>query len=77
MHLYFFHLHRCGKVILDREGTSLASIDEARRFAKLEARELIIRILATEEPVPFDDGIEVADEQGAVLHRATFEEALK
>jgi hypothetical protein len=76
MYLFFFHLRRSGKVIHDPDGTLLASIDEARRYAKLEAREVIVTILQTEEPVPLDDGIDVADEHGAILHTITFKEAL-
>jgi hypothetical protein len=76
MQVYFFHLRRRGKLILDPDGTSLASSDEARRVAVLEARELIVTILKTEGRVPLEDGIDIADEHGAVLDTVTFKEAL-
>jgi hypothetical protein len=73
---YFFHLSRRGQVILDPEGTELADVGEARREALLNARDLIIRILVTDEPVPLDDYFHVADKLGSVLHTVTLKEAL-
>jgi hypothetical protein len=76
MPLYFFHVRRRGMVIPDWEGTRVASIDEARVIAISDARALIIEHLKTDAPVPLDDGIDIADEHGAVLHTVTFKEAL-
>jgi hypothetical protein len=73
---YFFHVHRAGQVILDPEGTPLASVEEARQEARLVARELIIHRLKTDQPVSLEDSVDVADEHGAVLHTVTFKEAL-
>jgi hypothetical protein len=75
--MYFFHLRRNGETILDPDGTVLASHDEAYRAAVLEARELIVRILSSDDSVPFDDGIEIADENGLVVHTVTFEAAMR
>jgi len=73
---YFFHLSRRGRIILDPEGTELADIAHARREARLNARDMLIRILKTDEPVPLDDNVHVADEHGSVLHTITLREAL-
>jgi hypothetical protein len=76
MFQYFFHLRRSGTVILDPEGRKLAGIDEARREAVLDARELIIGLLRADKPVPMNDSIDVGDECGDVLYTVTFAEAL-
>jgi hypothetical protein len=75
--MYYFHLRRNGKVLLDPDGTMFASPDEACRAGVFEAREVIIRILKTADAVPFNDGIEIADENGIVFHTVTFEDAMR
>jgi hypothetical protein len=52
------------------------SIDAARHAAVLDARELIIRILMTEEPLSLTDSIDIADENSVVLDTVTFRDAL-
>ena len=76
MPLYFFNLRRTGRVVPDAEGVSFAGIDEAVREAFLDARALISDRLRTDEPVPLDDTIDIADEHGVVLFSITFEQAL-
>jgi hypothetical protein len=76
MPIYFFHLRRGGWVIPDLEGTPLVSIDAARHAGVLDARELIIRILMTEEPLSLTDSIDIADENSVVLDTVTFRDAL-
>jgi hypothetical protein len=74
---YFFHSERRGQVVADLEGTELADLDEARHEAFLNARDLLILILKTAQPVPLDDRVHVVDEQGAVLYTVTLREALR
>jgi hypothetical protein len=73
---YFFYLSRNGQVIPDPEGTELADLSEARSEAFLNARDLIIQILRSDEPLPLDDNVQVVDEHGSLLHTVTFKEAL-
>jgi hypothetical protein len=73
---YFFHLCLDGRVIFDNEGVRLTGLDDARREATREAPVLIIEILRTDRPLPVNDSIQIANEQGVVLHTVTFEQAL-
>ena len=73
---YFFHFERAGKVITDPEGTELGDVAEARHEAFLNARDLIIRILKTEEPVPLDDNVHVTDGHGTIICTVMLREAL-
>jgi hypothetical protein len=77
MPIYFFHLRRSGKTILDPDGTLLASPEEAHRAAVLDARDLIIAVLNTEDAVPLADGIEIADESGVIMRTVSFKDALR
>jgi hypothetical protein len=76
MALYFFHLHKAGQIITDPEGTHLPTIGEACQEALFAARELIINRLRNNKSVSMDDYIAVADENGTVLHKLTFRDAL-
>ena len=73
---YFFYLERMGQVVADLEGTELLYIDAARHEAFLNARDVLIRILKTEQPAPLCDKVCVVDEGGTVLHTVTLRDAL-
>jgi hypothetical protein len=73
---YYFHLMRNGKTLFDHEGTELSDVAEAQREAFLTARDLLIRILKTDEPVPLEDGVRVVQDPGVEVHAVTLKEAL-
>jgi hypothetical protein len=76
MPVYFFHINKSEEMIIDPEGTEISNAEEARKEAFLVARESIITVLQTNQPVRLDDSVQVVNERGDLLHLLTFEEAL-
>lgn len=75
MALYYFHLHECGTVIPDPEGTDLPSVDAARARAVREARQVMSSEII-EGRLCLGCFFLVADEAGNEAFRLDFRDAV-
>ena len=75
MSRYFFHLHECGSVTLDDEGSELADLAEVRHFGLRGARGLLAAQVS-EGHLYLDGRIQVVDDGGAEVMSLPFAEAV-
>jgi hypothetical protein len=75
MPCFYFDLHNDVDV-LDAEGKELSGLEEARKIALCEAREMI-GASVQQGRVDLNHFIQVRDESGAVVHRLRFGEAIE
>jgi hypothetical protein len=72
----FFHLHECGEVIFDEEGTEVGSLAEARARALRGARSIMSSEVAAGK-LCLSCHISVEDAQGTILFNVPFRDALE
>ena len=73
---FFFHLYGHDGLSIDHEGRDLTGVDRAGPIAMKEAR-AIIAAEVLQGVVHLDTRIEVADANGAIVHRLPFAEAIE
>ncbi len=72
---YFFHLHECGSVTIDDEGSEHTSLPDAHQEALKAARDVMCGELAAGK-LCLSCRIEVQDEGGASVMTVPFKEAV-
>lgn len=72
---YYFHLHECGRIIHDDEGSELPTLDAARDRAVREARAIMSAEVA-QGRLCLGCNIEVLDVRGRLAANIPFKEAL-
>jgi hypothetical protein len=72
---FYFDLHN-DEDVLDREGKELSGLDEARKVAVAEAREMICASVENGK-IDLNHFIEVRDEAGKTVHRLHFGQAVR
>jgi hypothetical protein len=65
MQRYYFHIRQGGTLTQDLEGSQLANLDEAKRYAITSARELLAAKVLKGEVID-GDCFEIADESGQI-----------
>jgi hypothetical protein len=75
MQTLFFHLHECGSVIVDEEGSEVEDLAEARMRAIRGARSIMSSEVAAGK-LCLSCHISVEDARGATLLTVPFREAL-
>ena len=73
---YFMHIRRTGSLSTDPEGVELPDLEQARREAQLDARELIADRIRSGKMIG-DDRFEIADERGNILAMVPFRDAIR
>lgn len=76
MKRYYFHLEMCGVSYPDGEGRELPGLQDARRMAELDARELLSADVKAGR-LCLDCLINIADEDGNVLLTVPFHETVE
>lgn len=77
MPTFYFHLRESGDVTLDTEGVQLPDIVAAQRHAAAEARGMLSVELCYGSAVDLTRWLEVADEDGSIVHVLPFDKAIK
>lgn len=72
---YYFHLHECGRIVYDDEGSDLPTLDAARHRAVREAR-AIMAAEVSQGRLCLGCNIEVLDSRGRLAANVPFTEAL-
>jgi hypothetical protein len=73
---FYFHVREGEKLTLDTEGTELADLAAVRHEAVHAAKEALIDAIRTDHS--FDHQVfEIADEDGAVVFKLPFREAVR
>jgi hypothetical protein len=75
MRRFYFHLKSAGELVPDDEGLELPSLDEAKREALQDARELLAEAIKAGSP-KVHEALIIADEAGRTLHELPLVEVL-
>ena len=73
---FFFHLHECGKTLIDEEGRELPDLEAARFRAMQGARDLMCGEIE-QGRLCLGCSIEVTDESGASVLTLAFRDAVR